>query len=187
MLTLRGWMIDERSYAVRLAASLSSIPLTVETDRRAEKFGPTLADDTGLSCIGLYECMEYVARVRPERLTWPRGDRLALLHWAIEALETFSTARRAALSATMPMRVETDDTMTLYRTLEDHLARAALCGNAWLSGEEMGIIDIVAFPVAGLAHDLGIALDLYPAMRRFIRAMRERPGFVVMPGIPACH
>lgn len=188
MLTLHGWMIDERSYAVRLAASLASVPLAMATDRRAETFGPTLADeDEGICCVGLYECIEQLSRLCPDALPWPGPDRLAELHWAVEGLEAFSVARRAAFAATMPVRPETEAMTCLFRDLEDRLANAFLADDKGLSGDRIGTVDIVVFPIAGLACDLGIALDLYPALRRFVREMREQPGFVVMPGIPPCH
>ncbi|WP_438382466.1 glutathione S-transferase [Asaia sp. BMEF1] len=187
MLSLNGWVMDERSYAARLAASLLAIPLTIQTDRRAEIFGPTLGDGEGLYCVGLYEILHHFSRLPTVESLWPEADSRQALEWALEALESFSQARRQALGATMPEEAETDAVTLIFRALEDRLSAAYLAGQEWLSGASIGFIDITVFPVAGLARDLGISMDLYPAIRRFVRKVRQLPGFVTMPGIAACH
>ncbi|WP_336764044.1 glutathione S-transferase family protein [Asaia sp. VD9] len=187
MLILHGWMMDERSYAVRLAAALMHIPLEIITDRRAEIYGPTLNDEEGYSNVGLYDVLLCLARQSGSRWSWPEGEDLTCLKWALEGLEVFSAARRRALIATMPGNAETEEVTLVLRGLEDRLSRARLAGNPWLCGERIGFADIVAFPIAGLARDLGVSMDFYPAIRRFVRTIRELPEFVVMPGIAACH
>ncbi|GBR19083.1 glutathione S-transferase family protein [Asaia spathodeae] len=187
MLSLNGWVMDERSYAARLAASLLAIPLTIQTDRRAEIFGPTLGDDEGVYCVGLYEVLRHFSRLPDVERAWPEGEARHALEWALEALESFSQARRQALGATLPEKAETDDVTLIFRVLEDRLSHTYLNGQEWLSGVSVGFIDIAVFPIAGLARDLGIGMDLYPAIRRFVRKVRQLPGFVTMPGIAACH
>ncbi|WP_051535791.1 glutathione S-transferase family protein [Asaia platycodi] len=187
MLSLNGWVMDERSYAARLAASLLAIPLTIQTDRRAEIFGPTLGDEEGVYCVGLYEILRHFSRLPNVDRAWPEGDSRLVLEWALEALESFAQARRQALGATMPEKAETDAITLIFRMLEDRLSKAFLDGHEWLSGTSVGFIDITVFPIAGLARDLGLGMDLYPAVRRFVRKVRQLPGFVTMPGIAACH
>ncbi|GBQ91801.1 glutathione S-transferase family protein [Asaia krungthepensis] len=187
MLTLHGWMPDERSYAVRLAASFLAVPLAEVTDRRAEIYGPVLSDGDDVYCVGLVDIFEYFSRLPNVEWSFPDGEERTILKWALEGLGQFSTARRHALSAPVPVRGETEAVRDFFRALEDRLAACHLSGQPWLSGQMPGFIEIVVFPVAGLARDLGISMDLYPATRRFVHQLRQRPGFIVMPGIPSCH
>jgi len=186
MLTLNGWAIDERSYAARLAASLMDIPLAWATDRRAETFGPTLTDEM-VSCVGLYEILEHFSRASETGWLWPEGEARQVMKWALDGIELFSEARREALAATLPRKAETEPVTFLFREMEDRLSAGAFRDEIWFSGRMIGFVDVILFPVAALAHDLGVAMDLYPALRRFIRQVRQLPGFIVMPGIASCH
>ena len=50
-------------------------------------------------------------------------------------------------------------------------------------GERPTIADIACFPYAALASEAGIDLLAYPALHRWIDALRHWPGFIAMPGI----
>ncbi|GBQ13838.1 glutathione S-transferase family protein [Swaminathania salitolerans] len=188
MLILRGWIVDERSYAIRLAASLLGIALAEDTDRRAERFGPVLEDETGERAhVGFYDCLSGLATLPRRPWVWPDPSGREMLDWAVDSLERFSAVRRAVLCATRPCDGRTPEILHIYRSLEDRLHDRAMEDGLWLSGPECGFVDVAIFPVAGLARDLGIGMDLYPAIRRFDAGMRRQAGFITMPGIAACH
>ena len=60
--------------------------------------------------------------------------------------------------------------------MERHLA-----DHAWFTGPEYGIADIALFAYTAVAADGGIELSSYPAIGRWLQALRARPGFVAMP------
>ncbi|WP_313213532.1 glutathione S-transferase family protein [Stenotrophomonas acidaminiphila] len=60
--------------------------------------------------------------------------------------------------------------------MERHLA-----DHAWFTGSEYGIADIALFAYTAVAADGGIELSSYPAIGRWLQALRARPGFVAMP------
>ncbi len=60
--------------------------------------------------------------------------------------------------------------------MERHLAR-----HAWFTGPAYGIADIALFAYTAVADDGGIALEGYPAIARWLQAVRTQPGFVAMP------
>jgi glutathione S-transferase len=180
---LRGWALDDRTYAVRLGASLMGVPLLPETDRRAETEGPVLVAE-GKPIDGARDGLRHIASLPSVPSFWRETADLAAVEDAARWLDDFSSLRRRAFAAPMP-----DDTIRpaahrLIRALEDRLAEER---DGWLSGASPGLADILAFPVAALSHDLRIEHDLYPALRHFIRRVRALPGFLTMPGIPECH
>ena len=71
----------------------------------------------------------------------------------------------------------------LFAHIEDCLADGEIAGDEWLAGNAPTIADIACFPYIALAPEGGIALDHYPALRRWIRRVKALPGFVGMPGI----
>ncbi|GEB38908.1 glutathione S-transferase [Gluconacetobacter liquefaciens] len=81
-----------------------------------------------------------------------------------------SARRRAAVAA--------------LRIVEDHLAHRRLDGGLWVVGEGPTVADIALFPTVALCRDWGEEHSAYPALRRWVRAVRALPGFVTMPGIP---
>ena len=75
---------------------------------------------------------------------------------------------------------------TVLRTLDDHLAEAHSAGRRWLAGGDAPTIaDVACFPYAALAPEGGIALDEFPALRRWLDDFRMQPRFVGMAGIMA--
>ncbi|WP_433854180.1 glutathione S-transferase family protein [Stenotrophomonas nitritireducens] len=59
-----------------------------------------------------------------------------------------------------------------------------LSAHAWFTGPDYGIADIALFAYTAVAADGGIALDSWPAIGRWLQAVRARPGFVAMPDPP---
>ena len=74
----------------------------------------------------------------------------------------------------------------VFRLIDDHLAEQPEGdGSRWLAAPHATIADLACFPYAALAGEGGIALDAYPALRRWIWDLRHLPGFVGMSGILA--
>ena len=71
----------------------------------------------------------------------------------------------------------------LFAHIEDHLADAEIEDHEWLAGNAPTIADLACFPYIALAPEGGIALDRYPALRRWIARVKALPRFVGMPGI----
>lgn len=70
-----------------------------------------------------------------------------------------------------------------YRALDDHLIERELAGGAWLVGGRPTIADVACFPAVALCDDVGLALDRFHGLNRWMARMVELPGFVTMPGV----
>lgn len=73
------------------------------------------------------------------------------------------------------------------RELEAALSARRRRGGIFLAGDAPTIADIACFPHVALAPDGGLALDGYPSVRLWMRAIRGLPGFIEMPGIHRLH
>lgn len=73
------------------------------------------------------------------------------------------------------------------RELESHLTEARFAGRIFLVGDGPTIADIACFPNVALAPDGGVALDDYPSIRLWMRAIRSLERFIEMPGIHRLH
>lgn len=73
------------------------------------------------------------------------------------------------------------------RALELHLTDRQLEGGLWWAGAHPTVADIACFPYVALSPDAGLTHDGFPAIRRWLYAVRSLPGFVTMPGIHALH
>ena len=73
------------------------------------------------------------------------------------------------------------------RELEAAISAARRRGGIFLAADRPTIADIACFPYVALAPDGGLALDAYPSIRLWMRAIRGLPGFVEMPGIHRLH
>lgn len=73
------------------------------------------------------------------------------------------------------------------RELEAHLTEQGFHGEAFIIGDAPTIADIACFPYAALSPDGGIEHDDYPALRKWMVAVRRLPGFIEMPGIHPLH
>ncbi|WP_040507295.1 glutathione binding-like protein [Gluconobacter morbifer] len=184
---LRDWALDDRCYAVRLGASLMGVPLPTVTDAAALETGPVLETDGSLlhgpvNILQRLTSLPDVARDWHLRLGEEQRD-----VWMGNVLERFSSLRRASLLAALPMEKASAPVLDLMCEIEDRLFDDHLRDRPWLSGEHPGVADVLLFPVAALSQDLEVPLDLYPAIRHFLRRFRALPGFLTMPGVPECH
>ena len=73
------------------------------------------------------------------------------------------------------------------RELELGLFEQRERGTAFLAADRPTIADIACFPYVALAPDGNIALDPYPNIRRWMRALRALDAFIEMPGIHRLH
>lgn len=53
----------------------------------------------------------------------------------------------------------------------------------WLAGEHLTLADIACYPYIALAHEADIDIAPYPAILRWIKAIRSQPGYIDMPGM----
>jgi glutathione S-transferase len=58
-----------------------------------------------------------------------------------------------------------------------------LTDNAWLAGGEPTIADIACYPYTALIPDAGISLENRPAIRRWMVAIENLPGYVPLPRV----
>ena len=72
-----------------------------------------------------------------------------------------------------------------FRVVDDHLEERESAGMRWLVGDAPTIADLACFPYVALAHDGGIALDAFRALRQWVWEFRHLEGFIGMAGILA--
>ncbi|HUG63123.1 MAG TPA: glutathione S-transferase C-terminal domain-containing protein, partial [Methylomirabilota bacterium] len=70
-----------------------------------------------------------------------------------------------------------------YPRLDDRLVEARLLGRRFLVGDRPTIADVACFPMVALSDDVGIPLDRFHALSRYIDDIAALPGFAPMPGI----
>lgn len=147
-------------------------------------------DDDGFRLRDAQAIMVYLASRYDERREWYpddpklRGEITVWLATADEITRTASAARlHDALGYDLDVEVCRTGARAVFRVLDDHLAERESDGARWLVGDRPTIADLACFPYAALAQDGGIALDEFPALRRWIWDFRHLPGFVGMAGI----
>jgi glutathione S-transferase len=153
---------------------------------------PVLVDD-GVSIRDAQAILVYLASKYDKGGSWYPDDPLARARiqvWLGTADEITRTASAARLHDGFgyPFDVEAcrAGARAVFRTLDDHLAEMHGQGRRWLAaGDAPTIADIACFPYAALAPEGGIALDEFPALRRWIVDFRTQPRFVGMAGIMA--
>lgn len=64
-----------------------------------------------------------------------------------------------------------------FGILEQHLT-----GRNWLELRRPTIADIAVYPYVSIAHEGGISLQSYPAIRAWMKRIRELPRYISMPG-----
>lgn len=121
---------------------------------------------------------------------WLPADPAALagvMDWmafSIRNLHAAHQARNCALlgqeapSATLRAQVRHS-----LNVMEDHMVGRHIDGHEWFVDAMPTIADILLFPAFALCRDYGLDHDGFPALRRWMRAVRTLPGFMTMPGI----
>lgn len=77
------------------------------------------------------------------------------------------------------------DAHAALRVLDEHLTECEFDGQLWLAAGHPTIADIACFPYVALSADGGIDRSGYHQVNRWVRRMRQLPGFIVMPGVSA--
>jgi glutathione S-transferase len=203
-MTLYDYELDDACYKVRLLLSLLSLPyrkIAVDVFPGGEDKSPALLalnpsgrlpilvdDDAALS--GAEAILLYLAhRYDGARQFLPVSPRLfgAVAMWlqfASVDLEAAVVARRQSLFGDGEDAALIARAKRALRIMDDHMTMREFDGGAWFVGDDVTIADIALFPAIGLSRDIGVDHDAYPALRRWMRRLRQVPGFVTMPGIP---
>lgn len=113
-----------------------------------------------------------------------RGEVMLWLAMAADITRTASAARlHDMLGYPFDIAACRAGAHAAFRTLDDHLAERASEGARWLVGDAPTIGDLACFPYVALAHEGGISLDEYDALRTWLWDFRCLPGFIGMAGI----
>jgi len=91
------------------------------------------------------------------------------------------------LNKTMNVQEKQQGSIAALRELESHLTERRIMGYQWLVSDNPTLADIACFPYTALSPDAGIEHDDYPAIRRWLHAVRSLKGFLTMPGIHELH
>jgi glutathione S-transferase len=113
-------------------------------------------------------------------------DRARLLDWLGFAVHEMWAAREARQESLFGEGVAPalfEKARRAIVLLDDHLAEPALDGAARVVGRRASIADLALFTPAALTRDRGLAPDGFPDLRRWLRRVRDLPGFVRMPGV----
>lgn len=120
------------------------------------------------------------ARFGPEWLARDPVERACEQEWLAVAAAEHQSAIRAARGAVLfGLRPEG---FSLDRAQESArrclaMTEARLATNPWLAAARPTVADVASFPYLSLAGDIGIDPGEFPAMRRWMDAVRALPGF----------
>ncbi|MFS3136521.1 glutathione S-transferase family protein [Gluconacetobacter sacchari] len=202
-LVLHDDELDEDCYRARLFLSLLGLEarrVAVDVVPGGEQDGPAFRAVSpagmlpvlridGQKVCGAGAVLLALAHGRPEWLPGEHADFARVAHWLHFAggpLRATLLMRRACLfgGAGDAPSARRRSAVGALRIMEDHLAQRRLEGGTWFVGEGATVADVALFPAAALCRDWGEEYSAYPALRRWVRAVRALPGFVGMPGIP---
>lgn len=186
---LHDFPLDPRCYSVRLALSLLGIehraepvdviPGGAHLTGRYRELTPTgllpVLESGTAALVGSVPVLAHLAAGTP----WapPTSEWLT---FADGPLEEIYTCRDTALYTTDPF--DTTAARAVLQVLDDHLALNPEHG--WIATDRPTVADVALYPAAALSRDIGIDHDAYPALRSWMRRIKQLPGFVEMPGIP---
>lgn len=115
-----------------------------------------------------------------------RGQVMAWLAVADDITRTAAAARlHDALGYELDIDAARSGARTVFKLIDDHLAKRESEGRLWLAADHPTIADIACFPYTALSHEGGILRDDFPALQRWIDRVRHLKGFIGMPGISA--
>lgn len=195
--------LDEDCYRVRLFLSLLGLParrivVDVVPGGQQDSPGFRVISPAGLLPVlriegqvvcGAGAALLALAHGREGWLPEGRGDFAQVAHWlhfAAGPLRATLLMRRASLFAGVgdEQSAARRAAVAALRIMEDHLSHRRLDGGIWFVGAAPTVADVALFPAAALCRDWGEDYAAWPALRRWVRAVRALPGFVTMPGIP---
>ncbi|MCO6188377.1 glutathione S-transferase family protein [Rhizobium sp. L1K21] len=204
---LYDYILSPSCYKVRLLAALTGTQLTlrpVDFHPGGEHLSPALLALNPAGSIPILEDGELVltessamlvyiaAKAAPEWLgSGDPAESAQIQQWL-----SFSHRLTASLGGArlVEMLLRPGDLAALQasgvkalRELEAALAVQRMKGDIFLTGSKPTVADIACFPYVALAPDGSIALDPYPSIRLWLRAVRALDGFIEMPGIHRLH
>lgn len=202
---LYDFALDLRCYAVRLGASIMSVPVSI-VDVDVVPGGQHLSAsmlalnpsgelpflvDGPLSLTQPAAILRHLAGKRAFPVSDPQAEDWTAFSSSL--LTIFSRARNTALFK-QPGDAEYDAieslsaiALAMLIQVEDHMALQTLLGHDWLAGASPCLAEFLAFPAFAQSRDLGIEPEAFPALRLWSRRVRALPGFIDMPGIPDYH
>jgi glutathione S-transferase len=198
---LHDFPLDDEGYKVRLGLAVMGIAHEVVAVDAIPGREPESAAFRALNPLARLPLWREGALVLrdPQAILWrlaetqaPRflpddaEDRARLLDWLAFAARELWAAREARQAALFGEGVPAPLFEAARRAvllLEDHLTLRALQGADWVVGDRASIAEFALFPPAALSRDWGLSHDGLPKLRRWMRRVRELPGFVRMPGI----
>lgn len=208
--TLYNYVLSGNCYKVRLMASL----LNVSYDAVSVDFHPG-QEHKAEPMLQLNPAGTLPVLVTPERAVltetqamlawvaqnydksgswWPvtnSEQMISVMQWLGFSSTLTSTVGELRLHSMINKPVTVDSIHTgsikALRILEGQLAERRIYGHQYLTGDTPTIADIACFPYTALSPDAGIDHDDYPAIRRWLHALRSLDGFITMPGIYELH
>ena len=117
------------------------------------------------------------------------GAHAQTMAWLFFAARQLAIAEAARLESVLQLPAGTLDAAgkarAAFRIVEERLAEQSFVGSDFLAAARPTIADIACFPAVALSIDFGMTLEEFPKLRRWTRRLRQLPGFIGMPGIPA--
>lgn len=190
---LHDHVLSAEGYAVRLLLALTGVVhehRVVDILAAGAEPVPRL-EAGGVSVVGMLPAVLFLAR-RLGPGEWAgesAGERVEVLRWLVFAEVDLGPALRLREARLFDWPADREalaaKALAAYRTIDDHLAEALILGRPFLVGDRPTIADVACFPALALADDVGIPLDRFHGVGRFVDAMTRLPGFTPMPGILA--
>lgn len=208
-LQLYDYILSGSAYKARLLMALLSIdyqPIAIDFHPGGEHKKPDFLAinpagtlpvlvDGDLTLCDTQAILAYLAHKYDATDQWyPTNDPAVtgrILQWLAFAGRLTDTAGAARLHDMLGRSLDIDaarmNAHKVLRELEAHLTEQSFRGEAFLAGPRPTIADIACFPYTALSPDGGIDHDDYPAVRKWLIAIRRLPGFIEMPGIHRLH
>jgi glutathione S-transferase len=202
---LYDYELDDQCYKVRLLLAMLGVrfgKVAVDMFPGGEERSPALLalnptgalpilTDGTLVLYGAEAILLYIAKCfDPSRQWLPDASELfggvaVWLQFASVHLGAASLARRHSLFGN-----DAEDIVLVARAkqalriMDDHMTMREFDAAHWFVGGEATVADLALFPAIALSRDYGVDHEAYPALRRWMRRVRQVPGFLTMPGVP---
>ncbi len=202
---LHAYDLDEDCYRVRLAASCLGIALTVEPvnayPRREHRTPAMLAlnprgrlpilRDADLVLCETGAILLHLSKAAGGALVPEGAAGAGMMDWLFFAARDLRAATDARAVAMMDapgdLGALRTEARAALRVMDDHMSRQAIRGHGFVVGPTPSLADLALFPAFALSRDFNVDHDEFPALRSWVRRVRQLPGFITMPGIPDYH